>query len=363
MDGSASAVRRNRRTQPGMWCEPQSGVRGSVPRISNIGVEARAHAARVARTLPAGAHLVAELSHDEVLRLGSADSAINVADWEGDWRVESVRTIGEQRTSQALLRKLVPLRSFLSATVISRSGRYGFVSSPKCGNTAVKAALWGLELSCGHCDPLATSMDVHRAGAQPGSPWLSYGAAEPSELAEALEKSPHLFAVVRNPFERALSAYKGSAERNDAEHISQLRWEGAWPPSFRGFLEALASMEPSDMDIHWQPLSYILQPKHVGYSRLLTTEGLAADFHQTWLELGADDHPALPRVGVSDFPVEKAYCARTEELVRKIYAEDFDLFGYSPDRSVRYADREKLWRSATGQGASRLVLEQLRAMS
>ena len=362
MDGSGNVQRRvpSAERQPDSLASAQLSA---VPWASAIGAAAQAHAQSLMQALPSGAHLILEVSAEETARLALGTPGGQVALWGSSWSVESVRArTGAGGAGQILLRKHVPLGGLLSAAVVSRRQGYGFVSSPKCGNTAIKVALWALEASRQTCDPLVRSMDVHVSGVQPGSPWLTYGQARPTEIADALERRPYLFAVVRNPFDRAISAYKGTAERDDLEHTSQLNWAGVWPPSFAEFLEALAGMDPSDMDIHWRPLADILQPKQVGYSRLLTTERLSEQFTQAWHELGGEGLPPLPHLGVSQFALDEVYNAHTEALVRQIYAEDFHLFGYSLDRADRYADPEKLWRLSSGHGASRLVLDQLRAM-
>ena len=100
---------------------------------------------------------------------------------------------------------------------------------------------------------------------------------------------------------------------------------------FECFLETIAAMPVESMDIHWRPQFALLRPDIVNYSYLGRFENFLGSLSEIIARI-----PAELRVEVPD-PLAKTNASerlgefmtpRAGELIRSIYAADFEVFGY-----------------------------------
>lgn len=179
---------------------------------------------------------------------------------------------------------------------------------------------------------------------------------------EALNK-PDLFSFifVRNPYRRLLSAFSdkmfgyqsygtryGGGTLHSAAEPFGMRFDATSNifDSFVGFLRyveaAVKGQAPSD--IHWSPMSQQLRfniarfppwPLHfVGY-----VEHLSEDLDTALARGGIDKSglpQKLPRENATSigFTCERMFSTEAIEIVRRVYAEDFETFGYETDIAV-----------------------------
>lgn len=162
-------------------------------------------------------------------------------------------------------------------------------------------------------------------------------------LLEALTSDAYFrFAVVRNPYERIFSAWQSKLLlREPLQDTSYVQSEFFHHPieresdilaAFEGFLEHLASNEaPSFWDPHWTPQASLLRPELISYSKLTQIEN-AGELREAlgeWLE-GWVPNPFAMRTNESLIPYLPDFISkRSAELIRTLYANDFDVFGYS----------------------------------
>lgn len=168
----------------------------------------------------------------------------------------------------------------------------------------------------------------------------------PEALAEALTADDYFrFAVVRNPFRRAFSAWQSKILLQEplqvaAYALQDLVHHPIGGPddisvAFERFLEHLATQEASALrDAHWMPQAELLRPDLVNYSMLARIEDTVALGRALAERLGSGtENPfAARRSNESLIPyLPELISPRSSALIRSLYARDFELFGYDLD--------------------------------
>lgn len=219
-------------------------------------------------------------------------------------------------------------------THISRRHGAVFVEVPKAGCTVVKRV-----------------MQHSEHGGQPYQPPESVHDRSTSPLATPLRDgfdvdevfgpdSPYFrFAFVRNPYSRALSCYLekiAGAQWLRDKRLPVLGFRSDEQVSFRAFLEAVAEQRPVEMDIHWAPQTLLLGLPRVRYGFIGRFESFQQDLltvidlvgleapEQLWRQQSSHSTQARSRLS-------EHYDDRCEDLVRQIYADDFERLGYGFD--------------------------------
>jgi len=165
----------------------------------------------------------------------------------------------------------------------------------------------------------------------------------PEALSEALTSDSYFrFAVVRNPYTRIFSAWQSKLLLQEPLQIGPylncdffnhpIESAGDIAAAFEGFLEHLASNEaPSYWDHHWTPQAALLRPDLISYSKLVKIEN-AEELGQALADRlggGVPNPFASRRANESLIPyLPELVTPRSSELIRALYAEDFDTFGY-----------------------------------
>lgn len=224
----------------------------------------------------------------------------------------------------------VPDADFLQSALVSKRAHYHYWFTPKCACTTTKNALWAIEAELGHCEPIDDPRYVHARQSLATSPW--YVAAD--DVAAAWnEPGRYTFTFVRNPYARALSAYV-SVSMTTGSHawFRGLGWNEPGVPTLIEFLELIAAAAPETLDHHWRPLSDLIPFSDVAFDAIGHVETYEADLARMVAHaFGPPVTPAFSQkmyfTGSGSQPVED----EVGRLIRRIYAEDFERFGYSLD--------------------------------
>lgn len=235
-------------------------------------------------------------------------------------------------------------RAFLSVR-----HRLLFVATPKAACTAVLWWLAKLE-GCDHAlrdvrDSLESDPElVIHDSFKKVAPHLN--GLLPEELTEPLVSGTWFrFALVRNPFRRVFSAWQSklllreplqSGPYVDCDFFNLPMRNGKDVAlAFEGFLEHLAGHEaPAFRDAHWTPQVELLRPDLVSYNQVAHVEN-SLSLTKTFagrVGADADDLFSGGRANESLIPYVPALVSeRAVALVQSLYADDFEVFGYSPE--------------------------------
>lgn len=138
------------------------------------------------------------------------------------------------------------------------------------------------------------------------------------------------FAFVRDPLDRAYSAYRYlrsdllEVERDVAAHRLTKKYDG-----FEAFVRHWLCEETAQRQIHFVPQWQFLCDSlgDIGVDFIGRQEDLAAAFAQVCERLGVTSK--LPVVNAGTVPaLESQFSAATVDRIRRVYARDYELFGY-----------------------------------
>jgi hypothetical protein len=157
-------------------------------------------------------------------------------------------------------------------------------------------------------------------------------------LRQLSEDDTTLFAVVRNPLTRVLSAFREKIELQ----IDGPRYRQEFGialdalVSFEEFVDLLVQRDPLTLDMHFMPQSLILRPDLVRYKHLFHLETGMTECLR-WLDdylnhsgVGAEAFVAPHATNASSL-AKSVYSTKILEIVAQYYADDFKYFGYAPD--------------------------------
>ena len=201
-----------------------------------------------------------------------------------------------------------------------------YVLSAKSGCSTILTHMWrGLDQTRG--------VTTFEGDPHAGWPWGRIWESTPDEI-EAIARRT-TFTVVRNPFARALSGYLSKVgERKDDDLFiwnDFSRRFGLHPdarPSFDEYLELIEREPPEMMDVHWSPqyLSLLQPVARIDKVFYLEDQQPLAQFLQPYFS------HELKRSGFgfrdARSRLERFYTPQAIERVQRIYALDFETFGY-----------------------------------
>jgi len=228
---------------------------------------------------------------------------------------------------------------------ISLKNRYFFCEVAKSGCTAIKKELWRQEL-LGVPMPEKFLNTKHN----PHAVFHHHLLIKPFQMGltkfnEFIRDTQTIkWAVVRNPFTRALSGYLNKIKRNEpqfkniARRIAKFR--GVAPEkvqhdsvSFEEYCRALSTFEkPIEFDQHWRPQYDHICADIIPYTFFAKLEGLDQDAEEIARKIGLKKliftsgrgHATDSKKKLSEY-----YNQKSADIVRKVYAKDFKNFGYS----------------------------------
>lgn len=187
-----------------------------------------------------------------------------------------------------------------------------FVHIPKCAGISIAQSIFG------HCVPHSTITDYQ----------LMFGAK--------LFKSYFKFTIVRNPWDRFVSAYfflkQGGFDSIDRSILTPIL---AKFPSFDKFVEFLYSHREYMRWTHFLPQSTWIQTPlgNIPIDYMGKLETLDESMKVISSELGLGHVPLLPRTNSSlrDQDYRHYYTRKTRDMVAELYRKDIKLLGYRFD--------------------------------
>lgn len=244
--------------------------------------------------------------------------------------------------SSPLLKKQISLNTFLSPL-----HKILYVATPKVGCTSMKwwfAELIGVSssiLEYGKCNSCESAPDlvIHDTLHQlaPHCTGLNITA-----LSDALLSSDYFrFCLVRNPYTRIFSAWQSKWLLN--EPLQHKFYPQIEAPSdfysvdcirlaFVNFLRMLVKIQnPDEFDIHVAPQWALLEPEKINYQIVAHIEDTSLLVQSLTEHLGPRfNNPFVNRpLNTSLLDYSKSWISdEAAELIRIIYARDFELFGY-----------------------------------
>jgi Sulfotransferase family len=209
-----------------------------------------------------------------------------------------------------------------------------YVAVPKTGCTTIKTIL----AACvGLLDPgaleRASQAAVHRTWNARPVTWMALSEEEREDLLASA--TTFRFTSVRNPFERVVSCYLNKVVKPaDSSHLAR-RVHDQGDVSLLAFLKFVRGQRPWRRDVHCRPMTDLCFSGHVAYEDIIRYETFDRDIRRVMSKLN------FPEVNIPSPSVANRTDAGRRmhallgpqecALIREIYREDFQEFGYSAD--------------------------------
>jgi hypothetical protein len=178
--------------------------------------------------------------------------------------------------------------------------------------------------------------ETYRGNPHLGWPWELIEGRTVREIAHVSAK--RTFTMVRNPYARALSCYLSKI--GGYKHVEPVAWarfckrfgiDVRSRPSFDEYLEMIEREPLEMMDMHWAPqVANLLQPvARIDEIFYIEQSYELDDFLMHWSNVRVERVKTGSRNALAK--LAKYYTDSSIERVRRIYADDFDLLGYSKE--------------------------------
>ena len=183
-----------------------------------------------------------------------------------------------------------------------------FIHVPRTAGTSIATALYGMQVN-------------------------HFPISELTSLMQGLRTMPH-FAVVRNPWDRAVSAWNfarcGGGQDNLVRVRSHYRYQVPAFQTFERFVhEWLPYQDLDGVDGMFRAQKHFLTDAegHLKLDHLGRFEDIAATVR--WLQVHVPAVQEIPHLnGVDRAPYRQHYTPASRDLIGQIYARDIELFGY-----------------------------------
>jgi hypothetical protein len=205
-----------------------------------------------------------------------------------------------------------------------------YVSVPKTGCTTIKtilAAASGL-IGAESTHYRHSEEFVHDVLMQSADRWSNKSLIERKEILRG--QNTFRFTSVRNPFERIVSCYLDKVVANPTYWKKQIGTSGS---SFKEFLAAIRDTPPGRRDVHTALMADICFPRQMSFDFIVRHETFASDLEGVRWRLGLGEYqlPRPRRDQESRAKIGEFIGPQEADLIRKIYARDFEAFNYPLD--------------------------------
>ena len=212
--------------------------------------------------------------------------------------------------------------------------RIAYFETPKVACTSIKKFMQ--EVYVGERLSYVRQNDVHD---RQKSPLRRLSTLPEDEVDAVFFGSYRRFSFVRNPYSRVLSAYLDKLVKSEWErqrHLPTLGFAEGAHVSLLEFLRAIENRPSLDRDIHYAAQTELLLADRITYDFIGSFETFAEDFARLAdTVFGQAAIPSEEYAGFGKQHATGAFDRLTAEfgdteigLVRKIFADDFDLLGY-----------------------------------
>lgn len=222
---------------------------------------------------------------------------------------------------------------------ISLKYQYVYYATPKVACSTTLLTLQRAEIEDPYYFPLEFE-DIHEKEL---SPLLT-----PTQIGSLsrLLASPYYckFCFVRNPFTRILSCYLDKVAGGHPHKRVVLNLLGrpqedlSQPVTFEEFVDVIAAQPISEMHDHWFIQWYHLGEGRFPFDIIGRFETFSSDFEEILRRIGIDATTyyaqEMRNVTNAGFLLEQYYDKRLVEIVRRVYALDFEHFGYPLDLPI-----------------------------
>lgn len=228
------------------------------------------------------------------------------------------------------LAEIWPDRWMQRAVFISKKYHYVYVANPKVGCTTIKEFLARAELE----DPTFKHEHIHQ---RRNNPLLRPMDLSIPERHRVMSEEFYRFTFVRHPMKRTISAYlrkmrskKDHPRKRKILEVLGYGSKGDWTKiSFEEFLTALCRQDPLEMDPHWQPQVLVTGFSKMNFDLVGKLEEFDQEMSDLCATLSLPDYMIEKRnVRRRSVDLESLITPRARRLVKEIYREDFEAFGY-----------------------------------
>jgi hypothetical protein len=229
------------------------------------------------------------------------------------------------------LRSTRPPVDYETRPLISLKNRYVFFPIGKVANSSIKSVLFRCELAGTSRKP-PKDRQVHNVMQSPLI--MPYQLCDADMSCLLASRTFRKVAFVRNPYDRLLSCYLDRVKAyNSLPHKKTARLLGVEPGSDITF-EAFVSSLPDQInaDVHWRPQWVELGAGQIDFEFVGRFENLTADVASlvSLLYPGRNAKLGFQSPARTNAAQRRAefYTQSTIDIVRELYVNDFDQFGY-----------------------------------
>jgi hypothetical protein len=197
-----------------------------------------------------------------------------------------------------------------------------YISNPKCGCSTVKHSLKAAQAQA--------YARMGRTFVRAEDPHIKDDCLRLSWLAPSACRQRYLISTVRNPFTRALSGFLDKVSRPGTVLLPEFGYRRV--EDFETYLRALAQCDPINTNAHFRPQHVNLDYPRVSYDAIFFLENMAA--LPRYLSTICPDFKLetfAPHSRGARAKLREHYTDTAVDLVRDIFAQDFERFGYSRD--------------------------------
>jgi sulfotransferase famil protein len=197
-----------------------------------------------------------------------------------------------------------------------------YISNPKAGCSTIKHSLKTTQAAAYARSGTAFQLT--------NDPHVADDCLRKFQLRPEACRDRYLISCVRNPFSRALSGFLDKVTDADTPLLPDFGYRRL--DDFDEFLRVLAASDPRQLNSHFRPQHINLDLPRIRYDAIFYLENIAV--LPRYLSALCPDfelNTFAPHSRGAAGKLRRHYTDRSADLVRKIFAEDFELFGYSQD--------------------------------